>query len=130
MNPRIFGLMIIPLPLGVRESDGQPGARADWTEKGSAKIRGAIIATDAPLGYAAPGAVAELASCSTPARKCLHLPVMPGSDALPPRLPGEPMLNRIKDFFSAELNHKDDEPLSANQCQLASAALLIEVASA
>lgn len=40
------------------------------------------------------------------------------------------MLNKIKDFFSEELNHTDDEQLSANQCQLASAALLIEVATA
>lgn len=40
------------------------------------------------------------------------------------------MLNKFRDFFSTELAREENETLSHDQCQLATAALLIEVASA
>lgn len=40
------------------------------------------------------------------------------------------MLNKIRDFFTTELAREENESLSHDQCQLATAALLIEVASA
>lgn len=40
------------------------------------------------------------------------------------------MLNKIRTFFTTELARDEDEALTLDQCQLATAALLIEVASA